>query len=72
MNYSQVFFNKDIYYITERDVIDFFQNFPEKSSILELKSGETKIESMYQEVCALHNMEGGMLITGAPRPRKAD
>ncbi|MNU25471.1 Divergent AAA domain protein [compost metagenome] len=72
MNYSQVFFYKDLYDINENDVIDFFQNSPEESSILELKSGETKIESIYQEVCALHNMEGGMLIIGAPRPRKAD
>lgn len=72
MNYSQIFFNKNLYDINENDVIDFFQNFPEESSILELKSGETKIESIYQEVCALHNMDGGLLIIGAPRPRKAD
>lgn len=72
MTYSQIFFNKDIYEINENDVINFFQNSPEESSILELKSGETKIESIYQEVCALHNTQGGMLIIGAPRPRKAD
>ncbi|MBF6643911.1 MULTISPECIES: AlbA family DNA-binding domain-containing protein [Chryseobacterium] len=72
MSYSQIFFNKEIYDINENDVIDFFQNSPEESSILELKSGETKIESIYQEVCALHNMEGGLLIIGAPRPKKAD
>ena len=70
MNYSQVFFKKDIYEIDERDVINFFQNSPEESSILELKSGEAKIETIYQEVCALHNSQGGLLIIGAPRPRK--
>lgn len=72
MYYSEVFFKKDIYNITESDIIDFFQNSPEESSILKLKSGETKIETIYQEVCALHNTQGGLIITGAPRPRKEE
>jgi len=72
MYYSEVFFKKDIYDINENDIINFFRDFLEESSILELKSGDTKIESIYQEVCALHNTQGGLIIIGAPRPRKED
>lgn len=71
MYYSQTFFQKDIYQINENDLLIFFANSPEESSILELKSGGTlQIEKVYSEVCALHNTQGGLIIIGSPKPRK--
>lgn len=73
MYYSETFFKKDIYNITESDIFTFFDNSPEESSILELKSGDNlKIEKIYEEVCALHNTQGGLILIGSPRPRKED
>lgn len=71
MYYSEVFFKKDIYDVTEQDLVDFFADSPEESSILELKSGDNlKIEKIFPEVCALHNTQGGLVIIGSPIPRK--
>lgn len=71
MYYSETFFKKDIYNITETDILSFFENAPEESSILELKSGtDLRIEKIYEEVCALHNTQGGLILIGSPRPRK--
>lgn len=73
MYYSEVFFKKDIYNIIEDDVLLFFSNSPEESSILEFKSGDNlDIQKVYPEVCALHNTQGGLLIIGSPKPRKYD
>lgn len=71
MYYSEVFFKKDIYNINEDDVLQFFSNSPEESSILEFKSGDNlDIQKVYPEVCALHNTQGGLIIIGSPKPRK--
>lgn len=70
MYYSELFFKKDIYSITEKDVIEFFQNSVEETSILEFKSGKVSLEKVYCEVAALHNSQGGLLIVGSPEPKK--
>lgn len=70
MYYSKLFFKKDVYSVTESDLIDFFNQSPEESSILEFKSGNVTIEKIYNEVAALHNSQGGLLIIGSPIPKK--
>lgn len=70
MYYSELFFNKDVYSITELDIVDFFKQPVEESSILEFKSGNVTIEKIYGEVSALHNSQGGLLIIGSPIPTK--
>lgn len=70
MYYSEIFFKKDIYDIVEQDVIDFFNEEQEESSILEFKSGDVSLEKIYREVAALHNTQGGLIIVGSPRPSK--
>lgn len=70
MYYSELFFNKDVYSITELDIVNFFNQPVEESSILEFKSGNVAIEKIYSEVSALHNSQGGLLIIGSPIPQK--
>lgn len=70
--YTKMFFNKDIYDITEQDILDFFKTAREESSIMEFKSGNVKLEKIYNEVAALHNSQGGLLIIGSPIPKKDD
>jgi hypothetical protein len=70
MYYSDVFFKKSVYELTEQDIIDFFANSQEESSILEFKSGDVELEKVYNEVAALHNSQGGLLIIGSPKPIK--
>ncbi len=70
MNYSELFFKKDLYSITENDVIEFFSQSVEETSILEFKSGNVSIEKIYSEVAALHNSQGGLLIIGSPKPQR--
>ena len=69
-SYSELFFNKSIYEIKEKDVISFFKDEQEESSILEFKSGQVTLEKIYKEVAALHNSQGGLLIIGSPIPKK--
>jgi hypothetical protein len=72
MYYSELFFKKDLYSITEDDVIEFFKQSVEETSILEFKSGNVSIEKIYAEVAALHNTQGGLLIIGSPIPKRDD
>lgn len=69
-NYSKLFFKKEVYEIKEKDLIDFFSQDVEESSILEFKSGDVKLEKVYKEVSALCNSQGGLLIIGSPKPKK--
>ncbi|MDQ1859000.1 helix-turn-helix domain-containing protein [Chryseobacterium sp. WLY505] len=70
MYYSELFFKKNIYDIVEEDLINFFNEEQEESSILEFKSGDVKLEKVYQEVAALHNSQGGLIVIGSPKPTK--
>ena len=69
-NFTQAFFSKDLYDINENDVIDFFKNIQVETTYLEFKSGEVSLEKIYNEVVALHNSEGGLVIIGSPKPKK--
>lgn len=70
MYYSEIFFRKSTYEIEEKDIIDFFTQNQEETSVLEFKSGDVALEKIYKEVAALHNSQGGLIIIGSPRPTK--
>ncbi len=60
-------FGKSRFDINIEDIIDFFSEPQEESSILEFKSGDVEINDLFKEVAAFLNTEGGLLIVGAPR-----
>lgn len=60
---------KDIYSISDEDLVSFFSIEQEETALLEFKSGEVKLEDVYKEVAAFANTEGGVLVIGAPRER---
>ncbi|MET1257778.1 ATP-binding protein [Flagellimonas sp. DF-77] len=52
--------------LTISQVQDFFKYEQQETSILEFKSGTVDVDSIYKEVTAFLNTEGGLLIIGAP------
>ncbi|MCU4188911.1 ATP-binding protein [Flavobacterium sp. HXWNR29] len=60
-------FGKSRFDINIEDIIEFFSEPQEESSILEFKSGDVEINDLFKEVAAFLNTEGGLLIVGAPR-----
>lgn len=69
MGFSESIFQKEIYQLTEQDLSLFFSTEQEETSILEFKSGEVGLESIYREVAAFLNTEGGLLIVGSPKEK---
>lgn len=65
--YIESIFGKSRFDINIEDIIDFFSEPQEESSILEFKSGDVEINDLFKEVAAFLNTEGGLLIVGAPR-----
>lgn len=49
---------------------EYFSQPQEESTKLEFKSGETKLQGIYKEICALANTDGGVLIYGAPKEKE--
>lgn len=67
---SEIVFGKPLNEIELSDLKTFFLEGQEESSILEFKTGEVVVDSLYKEVCAFLNTEGGVIVIGAPREDK--
>jgi len=70
MNLSAQIFNKDLFQVTREDLAAYFSVPREETSVLEFKSGQIKINSIFKEVCAFLNTEGGLIIVGSPKERQ--
>lgn len=73
MDYSSIYFNKNIENLTFQDIVHFFVESKEESSTLEFKSFSTRygnfnanLEGVIRGICAFLNSEGGIIIWGAP------
>jgi hypothetical protein len=74
MNYSKLYFNKEIEQITYQDIEDFFSDEKEESDKREFKSyynheerNDTEKENaILKTICGLLNSEGGIVIWGSP------
>lgn len=62
-------FQKELEELKVDDIRTFFEVEQEETSILEFKSGKVSIESIYKEVAAFLNTEGGLIIIGAPQEK---
>lgn len=69
-HFLQTFFGKPVDEIQLKDVELFFSSEQEETSTLEFKTGEIEIISLYKEIAAFLNTEGGLIIVGAPREQK--
>ncbi|MDO8999520.1 MAG: ATP-binding protein [Bacteroidota bacterium] len=65
-SYSDIIFGKDLHQLTYDDIADYFIDEQEENSVLEFKSGDVGLESIYKEACAFLNTQGGLIIIGAP------
>lgn len=65
-SYSEIIFGKGLNQLTYDDISDFFIEEQEENSVLEFKSGEVALESIYKETCAFLNTQGGIIIIGSP------
>lgn len=70
MELAEKIFGKDLYRITEGDLVEYFSTPREETCVLEFKSGEVKINAIFKEVCAFLNTDGGLIIIGTPKERK--
>ncbi len=70
MYYSAQILGKDVEALTLRDLENFFLDPRAENSILEFKSGKVKISSLYKEISAFLNTEGGLIIAGSPEEDK--
>lgn len=69
-SYSEIIFGKQLYNIEFEDIVNFFKEEQEENSILEFKSGDVSLETIFKEVCAFLNTEGGILIIGSPKEKR--
>jgi predicted HTH transcriptional regulator len=69
MNLVKSIFGVDLQSIDYDVLTNFFVTQQEESSKIEFKSGEVEIESLYKEVCAFLNTDGGVLVLGAPKEK---
>lgn len=67
---TEQLFNKLYSEITINDLRTFFSTKQEETSVLEFKSGEVSLESLYKEVAAFLNTDGGLIIVGTPKEQK--
>jgi hypothetical protein len=70
MELSKKIFGKELYQITRVDLEEYFSVPREETSLLEFKSGEIKINSIFKEICAFLNTEGGVIVIGSPKEQK--
>lgn len=70
MSLAKKILGKELQDLTEEDVKAYFAQPREETSILEFKSGEAKVNSIFKELCAFLNTEGGLLIIGTPKEQK--
>ncbi|MFO8234980.1 MAG: ATP-binding protein [Bacteroidales bacterium] len=70
MDLAKKIFGKDLYQINYADLIEYFSVPREETSLLEFKSGEVKVNSVFKEICAFLNTEGGIVIVGSPKEKK--
>ncbi|MFP4605809.1 MAG: helix-turn-helix domain-containing protein [Bacteroidales bacterium] len=70
MELAKQILGKELYQLTYDDLVYFFSVPREETSLLEFKSGEVKVNSVFKEICAFLNTEGGLVIVGSPKERK--
>ncbi len=70
MSLAKKILGKELQYLTREDIETYFTQPREETSILEFKSGEAKVNSIFKELCAFLNTEGGLLIIGTPKEQK--
>lgn len=57
---------KPLHQLSDDDVATYFKSEQEESDMLEFKSGDVDLGTIYKEVAAFANTRGGVLILGAP------
>lgn len=70
MGLAKKILGKELELLGREDLEAFFFLPREETSILEFKSGEVKVNSVFKEICAFLNTEGGLIIIGAPKEQK--
>jgi hypothetical protein len=70
MGLAKNILGKYLYQITLHDLEEYFSVPREETALLEFKSGEIKINSVFKEICAFLNTEGGLIIIGSPKEEK--
>ncbi|RAI86726.1 ATP-binding protein [Algoriphagus yeomjeoni] len=76
MNYSQIYFQKDLDVLTAEDLIYFFSTPQKETQFLEFKSSRERnpnkvfSNTLKPGICSFLNSEGGILIYGAPKENK--
>jgi hypothetical protein len=70
MSLAKKILGKDLQSLVKEDIESYFTQPREETSILEFKSGEAKVNSIFKELCAFLNTEGGLLIIGTPKEQK--
>jgi hypothetical protein len=76
MNYSKLFFNKDLNDLKEEDIIKYFSEEREETDLIEFKSynQNTKVDKLFDPVCkaicAFINSQGGIVIFGSPQTNR--
>lgn len=70
MSYSEQIFGKQLHDITYQDIELFFSTEQEETTIIEFKSGEVELDSVFKGICAFLNTQGGLMIIGSPKPIK--
>jgi len=69
MSICKSIFNKEIYDLEIDDLKAFFSTEQEETSLIEFKSGAVEVDTIYKEVAAFLNTEGGILVIGAPEEK---
>lgn len=69
MSFIEKIFGKSAEKLSLTDIRNFFSTPQEESSVLEFKSGDVEINSIFSEITAFLNTEGGLLIIGAPKEK---
>jgi len=70
MELSKKIFGKDLHQIFHDDLKEYFSVPREETALLEFKSGEIKINSVFKEICAFLNTAGGIIVVGSPKEKK--
>jgi len=70
MSLAKKILGKELELLGREDLEVFFAQPREETSILEFKSGEVKVNSIFKEICAFLNTEGGLIIVGSPKEQK--
>ena len=71
-SYCELILGKDIYEITQDDLLNYFEEEQDETNLIEFKSGKVDLLKLCKEICAFLNTEGGIIIVGAPKETKKE